>query len=108
MTIVRPTAALLLLIVSGCDTIDPYQRDGAWRPNGANDANLRSMVAVPSDVVVAEPAAPADGGLAAAALNRLNQDRVRALPDSGIAQILPVASGSSSSPAAAAPAGNGN
>lgn len=81
---------------------------GSGRPNGANDANLRAMVAVPADLAVATPASPADGHLAAAAVNRLRNDHVKSLPDSGLAQIVVAGSGSTAQPAAAAPAGNGN
>ena len=31
--------------------LDPYRREGTWRPNGANEANLRAMVVSPSDLV---------------------------------------------------------
>jgi hypothetical protein len=111
MTMMRATA-LLLLALAGCDKTDPYLRGGTWRPNGANEANLRAMVVVPSDLAAATPAGPADGGLAAAAVDRLRNDRVRPLPDSGVAQIVLVGSGAAASPAAAptaAPtAGTGN
>lgn len=103
----RSTALLLLLVVAGCDHIDPYRRAGVWRPNGANEANLRAMVVVPSDLVLAPPAAPADGGRAAAALTRLRRDNVRPLPESGIAQLAPVSGGPSAQPGAAPPSGNG-
>ena len=83
-------ALVLLLAVAGCDRIDPYTREGAWRPNNANEANLRAMVAVPSDLVWATPASRPDGGLAAAAVARLRHDTVRPLPDSGLAQIVTV------------------
>jgi len=103
----RSTALLLLLVLlSGCDAIDPYQRPGAWRPNGANAANLRAMVVVPSDLVVAARPARSDGVLAVEALTRLHRDRVKPLLDSGIAQITPVGNGPP--PAApAAPSGTG-
>jgi type IV pilus biogenesis protein CpaD/CtpE len=101
-------AVVLLLMLGACQQTDPYAREGVWRPHDSNAANLRAMVVVPSDLVSATPAAPADGGLAAAALNRLEHDRVRKLPDSGVAQVTPVASGGSAEPAAAAPAGTGN
>ena len=97
----RSLALLLLAALVGCDQTDPYRRDGAWRPNGANDSNLRAMVVVPSDLAVATPAAPADGTLAAAAVSRLRNDRVRPLPDSGLAQIVPVSGGTTTQPAAA-------
>jgi hypothetical protein len=89
MPLLRPIALLLplLLAPTACDQIDPYTREGAWRPNNANDANLRAMVAVPADLAAGEPASPADGTLAAAALNRLRHDQVRPLPDSGAAQF---------------------
>jgi hypothetical protein len=100
--------ALLLLVLAGCDQADPYLRDGVWRPNGANAANLRSMVVVPSDLAVATRATQADGGLAAAAMDRLRHDRVRPLPESGVAQMVPVGSGSPAPPATAPQAGVGN
>ena len=103
----RFVALLLLLAFSGCGgATDPYTRTGSWRPTGANDANLRAMVAVPSDLTLSTPAAPSDGGLAAAAATRLRRDRVRPLLDSGLAHIVPVNSGSASQPAAPAAPGN--
>jgi len=81
---------LLALLLTGCDATDPYLRNGAWRPNGANAANLHAMVASPSDLVRGV-VGPGDGQQAAAALDRYRNDKVRALPDSGIAQIVPVA-----------------
>ncbi|MDE2198904.1 MAG: hypothetical protein KGJ41_07765 [Rhodospirillales bacterium] len=74
-------------LLSGCSMTDPYQRAGNWHPNGANNANLAAMVVAPSDLVMAAPASDADGALAVAALDRLHHDKVRALPDSGIARI---------------------
>jgi len=102
----------MVLALPGCNRTDPYLRDGAWQPNGANAANLRAMVAVPADLATATPAGPADGGLAAAALDRLRNGRVTPLPDSGLAQIVVVGGGSSAptaaAPAAAPAAGSGN
>ncbi len=103
VSIARRIALITLLSLAGCDLSDPYLRPGVWWPNGANEANLRAMVAVPSDLAFAEPAARADGGLAAAALNRLRQDRVRPLLDSGVAQLVPVSSGQAAQQPAPAP-----
>jgi hypothetical protein len=98
-------ALLVLLALAGCDAIDPYRRPDTWRPTGANDANLRAMVVVPSDLAVATPAALADSSSVVAALGRLRRDQTRPLLDSGLARITPVAGGS---PAPAAPpAGSG-
>jgi hypothetical protein len=106
MIAARSIALVLLLTVVGCDRTDPYTRAGAWRPNNANEVNLRAMIAVPSDLVLATPASRPDGGLAAAAVARLRHDAVRPLPDSGIAQIVTVGNGLAPPPAppqAAAP-----
>ena len=107
----RTTALLLLPLLvglAGCNQTDPYMREGNWRPNGANDANLRAMVAVPADLVAATPATPADGQQAATAIDRLRHDTVRPLPDSGLAQVVPVSGGTQAAPAAAPPAGSAN
>ena len=101
------TALILLLALAGCDATDSYRRPDTWRPIGANEANLRAMVVVPSDLAVATPAALADSGLPVAALGRLRHDRTRPLLDSGLARITPVAGGSPAAPAAAPPAGSG-
>lgn len=84
---------LLLSLLTGCDATDPYRREGIWRPNHANDANLRAMVVSPSDLVRGVESTGSDGRQAAAALDRQRQDKVRVLPDSNVAKILPVASG---------------
>lgn len=80
----RPRTATLLLPIlalTGC-ALDPYTRDGVWRPSAVNDTNLRAMIADPRDLQqgVGEPGANAP--LAAAAVQRLLEDRVRPLPSS--------------------------
>ena len=98
----------LLAMLCCCAETDPYAREGAWRPNGSNEANLRAMVAVPSDLALAALASPADGGLTAQAVSRLRHDRVRALPDSGVAQVEAIGNGSAVPPAMAPPPNGGN
>lgn len=67
--------------LAGCGpAFDPYQAEGRWRPSGANEANLRAMLAEPRDVVAGRGTAQADGHLAAGAVERLREDKVRALP----------------------------
>ena len=83
----------VVLALAGCDISDPYLRDGVWRPDGANDANLRAMAASPSDLVRGVPSTETEGLVAAAAIDRYRNDKARPLPDSGLAKIVPVAGG---------------
>ncbi len=65
-----PLAAAL--VIGGCTAQEPYERPGTWRATGANDANLRAMVANPSDLDRGvAPAAPARGEMGALAASRL-------------------------------------
>ena len=91
-------AALPLLVMGGCAQIDPQTKEGVWRPTGANDANLRAMVAVPSDLAYGRAARTSDGNTAARAVERLRTGRVYPLQDTGISKI---ASGSGGAPPAA-------
>ena len=89
----RRIAAVLSLVLApglaGCAVTDPLEREGLWRPIGANDANLRLMVAVPSDLVQGVAAPNSDGDGAARAVRRLRRDRVKPLPDVVISKIAP-------------------
>jgi hypothetical protein len=84
---------IALLALAACDVTDPYLRDGVWRPDGTNDANLRAMVASPSDLVRGVSSAGGDGQQAAAAIDRYRNDKMRLLPDSGIAKLVPISGG---------------
>jgi len=90
----KPFSLLLpcVMAVAGCAYTDPLLRAGLWRPNDANTANLRAMVAVPADLAVAAPSDGGSGQQAAAALDRLRHDRARPLPDSAIAKVGPTSS----------------
>ena len=83
----------LLLVLAGCDITYPYEREGVWRPNYANDANLRALVVSPSDLMRGVESPGGDGQQAAAALDRQREDKPRKLPDSGVANIVPVSTG---------------
>jgi hypothetical protein len=74
---------LILAVASGC-ALDPYTRDGVWRPSAVNDANLRAMIADPRDLQQGASEPGADGASAAAAIQRLREDRVRPLPAVGV------------------------
>jgi type IV pilus biogenesis protein CpaD/CtpE len=93
----RCLLGIAVLALAGCDVTDPYHREGTWRPNGANEANLRAMVASPSDLVRGVSSTEGNGQQAVAALDRYRNDKVRLLPDSGIAKIVPVSGGTQGS-----------
>jgi len=84
------TAALLLslALLGGCtEILDQQNRDGAWRPSGANDHNLLLMVAQPNEIRSGTSTSGADGQTAAAAVDRLRTDRVRPLPASSFTNL---------------------
>lgn len=95
MSTLRKTSLGLALLLGGCtgSIIDPYSREGAWRPNGANEANLVQMLATPTDYTQGQAAPDAMGELATSAVQRLLQDRVRNLPTSATTQGMAGASG---------------
>lgn len=90
-------AAVSLLMLGGCAQIDPLTKEGVWRPTGANDANLRAMVAVPSDLAYGRAARTSDGRSAAQAVERLRTGKVYPLQDVGISKL---GGGASAAPAA--------
>ena len=94
------TPLLLLLGAAGCATVDPTERAGTWQPIGANEANLRAMIANPADLSRGRAGADADGEVAAEAVARYRAGKVRKLPDSGIAQMTAVSFGSNQSSSA--------
>jgi hypothetical protein len=88
------TPVLLLAALSGCNAYDPFTREGAWRPSGLNERNLAQMAVRPQERVEGTGATGAQGQSAVGALDRLRADRVKPLPDSGIARIISIPSGS--------------
>ena len=94
-------AAVPWLMLGGCAQIDPLTKEGIWRPTGANDANLRAMVAVPSDLAYGRAARTTDGRSAAQAVERLRTGKVYPLQDVGISKLG--GGGSGAPPAAAGP-----
>ncbi len=73
---------LALVAVAGCDIAnkDPFERPMTWQPTGANDANLRAMVANPEDLTSGRGARGSHAILANAAVTRVLTDRVKQLP----------------------------
>lgn len=83
----RASSLLLLLSLAACAFTDPYERPGTWRPTGANEANLRAMLAEPAHLQRGVAATGMDGAQAAAAIERLRQDKVKPLPASAVARV---------------------
>ncbi len=72
-------AAGLLAALAGCAAVEPYDRRFTWRPTGVNEANLAAMAANPTDLAHGRADAPADGQLAAMAVERLRLGHVKPL-----------------------------
>jgi type IV pilus biogenesis protein CpaD/CtpE len=85
--------------------VDPYTREGVWRPNAANDRNLRVMVANPEDLVVGAADPRADGQVVAAAVSRYRSGKVKDLPDAAASKVGLIGANNSSG---STPASDGN
>jgi hypothetical protein len=72
----------LLLLSTGCTPEYPYDRPGTWGPAqmGANDANLRAMVANRQDLVAGSGEEGTVGPEAAAPVRRLFKGQRYPLP----------------------------
>lgn len=68
----------LLLALAACHP-DPFAVEGTWHPTNVNDANLREMVANPHDLVAGQAATGSWGQEAAAAVQRVVDDKTRGL-----------------------------
>lgn len=93
--------ALALFALGGCSVFDPYQREGTWRPTGANDANIAAQIARPSDLVRGVEYAPGDGTMATAAVTRYRTGKIKQLPDSDLSTIRLQGNGNNSASAGA-------
>ena len=80
-------AAAALLAAGGCDTTDPLLRAGLWQPNHASRVNLTLSAAYPADLVRGTGSNTTDGVLAAAAVDRLHNNKVKRLPQAGLSEI---------------------
>jgi hypothetical protein len=79
---------LLPLALAGCGALDPYGCECVWRPAGVNEQNLAVMAARPAERVLGTGEERAAGAAAAGAVERLRADRVKPLPDIGVARII--------------------
>ena len=75
------------MTLGGCAIIDPYEKGGVWRPMGANDLNRELQVARPTDLVQGRGTVDSNGQTAAAAVDRLQRDRVKQLPIDSISSV---------------------
>lgn len=102
---VRRLACLALLLgVTGCAGLnDPFQREGTWRAENLNDANLVAMVANPRHLQQGASDSASPGILSSAAVNRLLTDHVKPLPSLDLGPISPTTQPTGSAPAASAP-----
>lgn len=76
-------AALLfgLLLVVGCSGPDPFDREGTWRARHVNDANLGQMIADPAHLDRGVGDDRGRSRQAADAIQRLEDDALKPLPD---------------------------
>ena len=81
-----PCALLLLLLLGGCMSND-LNRPGTWQSSGANETNLRAMIADPVHLRAGAAAPTERATPATQAIRRMDADRRRPLPDSRLAQI---------------------
>lgn len=91
---------LLVALLPACQQIDPYAREGVWRPRGANEANLRLHAATPSHLERGVHDPRADGRAMAAAVDRYRSGQVRALPAAGVSRLQPTGLGGVPAPGA--------
>jgi hypothetical protein len=76
---------------------DPLVRDGLFQPGHTNYANLSLQVANPGDLVRGSGTTGADGQMAAAAIERYRNDKLKKLPAADLAQVSANNSGDNNS-----------
>ncbi len=80
-------AGTALLGLAACEENDPLYREGQWHPTHVNRANLTLQAAYPADLVRGTGTHTSDGQLAAVAVQRLHDGKVKKLPDAGLSEI---------------------
>jgi hypothetical protein len=84
-----------LLGLSACNQYDPLLRDGLWHPMHVNRPDLTMMAANPADLVHGTGSRTTDGTLAAAAIQRLHDNKVKKLPQAGTSDVTATGQGGS-------------
>jgi hypothetical protein len=96
--LLRGAAMCLVLGTAACGAdYDPLTREGLWEPGHSNHANLTMQVANPGDLVRGSGTTGGDGQIAAAAVDRLRNDKVKRLPASDISTVTSGNSGDNNS-----------
>ncbi len=72
-------AAILLGILAGCSSRDPYARDDVWYPTGAPAANLAAQLANPADLAGGRDDPRQNSAAAAKAVNHIWSDTPKTL-----------------------------
>ncbi|WP_439579395.1 hypothetical protein [Elioraea sp.] len=86
-----PTFAAALLVTACGSAGDPSQREGTWRPSGVNAANLRAMIADPGHLQQGVGDPSGRGRQAANAIERMEDDKLKVLPDVRASAVGPSA-----------------
>lgn len=103
-SVMRYAALPVLLVLAGCAQ-DPFDRPGTWSvpigTTGANDANLRTMIADPRDLTAGTGEENSTGTAAAGPVRKLLSGRRAQLPQSDVSTIKVGTGGGGSSSGAA-------
>jgi len=67
-------SAIVLAMLGGCSSRDPYARDDVWYPTGAPAANLAAQLANPADLAGGRDDPRQNSASAIAAVNRIWSD----------------------------------
>ena len=79
--LIHSSLMLGVLLLAGCEQLDPYHRVDVWQPTGAPQANLAAMVADPHDLISGRGVSRADGKVADKAIGHVLQDTPKSLLD---------------------------
>jgi hypothetical protein len=86
--ILAATAVAGAAVLAGCGpAYDPLERAGVWTPEHVNRANLVLLAANPADLVRGTGEAGTNGTLAAAAVTRLETNKLKKLPEAGLSDV---------------------